>query len=182
MADVTGKRLELLRQLLPRLDRVVTFYNPKNPVAISALTAARAAAHALAVEVVAEEVATPNEIRERLLKLRDVKADAFFFVNDSMVQSQDKLIIDEATRLGMASMAYELQLVSSGALAGYGLNYSEFGLLAAKYVGAILQGANASDLPVEATAPQFAINLRTAKALNLTIPPTLLARADEVIE
>jgi putative ABC transport system substrate-binding protein len=82
----------------------------------------------------------------------------------------------------MATMAYELDLVAQGALAGYGLNYREFGRLAARYVIRILDGARPGDLPVEAVRPALAINLKTAKALGLAIPQTLQVAADEVIE
>jgi putative ABC transport system substrate-binding protein len=121
-------------------------------------------------------------VRARLDELKAGEADAYFFVNDAMIHSQDSAIIQRATELRMPTMGYELHGVANGALVGYGLNYREFGRLAAQYVVRILSGANPRDLPVEAVTPGLAINLKTASALNLTIPPTILARADEVIE
>ena len=108
---------------------------------------------------------------------------AFFFPNDAIVLSQSRAIIERATALGMPTMAQNTGLVADGALTGYGLDYEEEGKLAARYVLRILAGTSPSDLPVEiGERHALSINLRTAKALNLTIPPTLLARADEVIE
>jgi putative tryptophan/tyrosine transport system substrate-binding protein len=95
----------------------------------------------------------------------------------------NEAIIKRFTTLGMATMAQEMGLVTKGALAGYGLDYRAEGRLAAKYVLRLLSGTPSSELPVEVSERHvFGINLKTAKALGITIPPTLLARADEVIE
>jgi putative ABC transport system substrate-binding protein len=182
IADSTAKRFELLREILPTLRRTVTFYNPASPSPSAAAKAARAAAQELGVELVEKHVRTTGELREGLAALRPGDADAIFFINDAMVLSQDKLVVDTATSLRMATMAYELDLVAKGALAGYGLNYREFGRLAARYVSRILDGARPGDLPVEAVRPTLAINLKTARALGLTIPLTVQAQADEAIE
>ena len=182
IADVTGKRFELLRELMPNLRRVLTFYNPTNPISTAALASAQDAAGALGVELLARRASSPDEVRARLADLKAGEAEAFFFVNDAMILSQDASVVERATALRMGTMAYELDVVIRGALAGYGLNYREFGRLAAKYVARILSGTDPRDLPVEAVRPSLAINLKTASALGVPIPPTLLARADEVVE
>jgi putative ABC transport system substrate-binding protein len=182
IADSTAKRLELLREMVPSLRRVITFYNPASPSPSAAARTARAVTREFGVELIEKHVRSTDELRESLKALQAGEADALFFINDAMVLSQDRLIVDTATGLRMATMAYELDLVAQGALAGYGLNYREFGRLAARYVTRILDGARPGDLPVEAVRPALAINLKTAKALGLTIPQTLQVAADEVIE
>ena len=182
-AELTTKRLGLLREMVPTLRRIFTFHNPANPVARYALEEAQSATRLLGIDLVDHEVSSPADIRSRLALLGEAKADAYFFISDSLVNSYGTLILEAANALKMPTMVYELDLVPKGALAGYGLNYREIGRLAAKYVSRILSGTRPSDLPVETLSqPALAINLRTARALDLTIPPTLLARADEVIE
>jgi putative tryptophan/tyrosine transport system substrate-binding protein len=182
IADSTAKRFELLREIVPNLRRVVSFYNPTNASPSGAAKTARETAKAFGVEFVEKHVHSPEELRASLAGLSPSEADAIFFVNDAMVLSQDKLVVQTAIARRMATMAYELDLVANGALAGYGLNYREFGRLAARYVIRILEGASPRDLPVEAVRPALAINLKTARALGLTIPLTVQAQANEVIE
>jgi putative ABC transport system substrate-binding protein len=181
--DLTAKRLEILREIVPKLRRIVTFYNPRIPVAVSALAAARDAAGKLAIEVVAQQVTSPEEVRERLRTLSTADAEAYFFVSDGTTAVHAGLIIEAANTLRLPTMVEEVGLVRAGALAGYGPEYREYGRRAASYVARILAGTLPRDLPVETVHQQaLAINLKTARALNLPIPPTLLARADEVIE
>jgi putative tryptophan/tyrosine transport system substrate-binding protein len=183
IADVASKRFELLLEIAPTVRRVISFYNPDNPVAKSAIAQAGVAARALSVELIERPVKSPEQLRESINALKAGEADGIFFVNDAMVLSHDELIVERARDLRMATMAYELNLVSTGALAGYGLNYRELGRLAAIYVHRILAGTHPSALPVEAIPkPAFAINLRTAKVLGITVPVSVLLRADDVIE
>ena len=182
IVELTAKRLELLRQVVPTLRRVAVFYHPDNPVARASLASTQAAARDLGIEVTAREAASPTTLRDAVGKLRAGDADAIFFIADATVLSEDKLILERASALGIPVMAYELDLVAEGALAGYGVHYREFGRLAAEYSARILAGANPRDLPVQSLRPMLGINLRTARALGLEIPATLLARADEVIE
>ncbi len=182
LTDLTAKRLELLKDLLPRLRRVVTFYSPDNPAAQQSVKIARDAARQLKVELMERPVASVEELRAGLLALRPGEADAFFYVSDAMVSSQMELIIDvtRAKRLP-AMLAYEG--VANGALASYGESYYALGRLSAGQVQRILLGANPGDLPVEQLdRPRFVINLKTARTLGLTIPQSLLLRADQIIE
>jgi putative ABC transport system substrate-binding protein len=137
----------------------------------------------LGLDFVAQAANSPEEVRARVDALAAVQADAYFFVPDSLILAHDQLVVDAANRIGMATMSHELDVVARGALAGYGPNYRELGRNAGELVIRILNGTPAHELPVQAsTGIALAINLKTARALGLTIPPTVLARADEVIE
>jgi len=182
-SDLTAKRLELLKEMIPRLRRVVTFYSPDNPAARRSVTIARDAARQLKVELVERPVASVEEVRAGLRALRPGEADALFFGSDAMVNSQEELIIDTARAKRLPTMLPYTGDVAKGALASYGQSYYALGRLSAKHVQRVLLGANPGDLPVEQVDRlHFMINLKTAKALGLTIPQSVLARADEVIQ
>jgi putative tryptophan/tyrosine transport system substrate-binding protein len=181
--NLTAKRLELLKEMIPKLRRVVTFHSPENPAAQQSMKIARDAARQLKVELVERPVASVEEVRAGLHALRPGEADAFFFVSDAMVNSQADLIIDTARAKRLPTMlAYEGG-VAKGALASYGESYYALGRLSAKHVHRVLLGAVPGALPVEQLDRlHFVINLKTARALGLTISPSLLQRADQVIE
>lgn len=182
-AGLTAKRLELLKEMVPRFRRVVTFYSPDNPAAQQAVKIARDAARQLKVELVERPVASVEELRAGLRALRPGEADAFVYVSDAMVASQAQLIIESARAKRLPTMFQERGSVAKGALAAYGESFYTIGRLLAKHVQRVLLGADPGDLPVEQVDRfHFVINLKTAKALGLTIPQSLLARADEVIE
>jgi putative tryptophan/tyrosine transport system substrate-binding protein len=158
---------------VPTLRRIVTFHNPANHVARYALEEARSATRLLGIDLVDHQVSSLADMRSRLALLGEAKVDAYFFISDSLVNSYGTLILEAANALMMPTMVYELDLVPKGALAGYGLNYREIGRLAAKYVSRVLSGTRPSELPVETLGqPALAINLKTARALGLTIPLT----------
>jgi putative tryptophan/tyrosine transport system substrate-binding protein len=181
--DLTGKRLEILTELVPGMRRALCYYNPANPSAILSVRLARDAAQKLGIDLIERHVSSPEELREEVSALRAADADGYFFVSDAMVNSQERAIVDRANALRIATIAPWAEAVRRGALVGYGISYRELGRGAAGYVGRVLGGTPPQDLPVEAVnRPVLAVNLNTAKALGLTIPPTLLARADEVIE
>jgi putative ABC transport system substrate-binding protein len=181
--DLTAKRLELLKEMVPTLQRVVTFYRPDNPVAQASVKIARDAARQLKVELVERPVASVQDLRAGLRALRPGEADALFLVSDAMVSSQTELLVEMATTKRLPTMVQERASVGSGALAAYGESFYTVGRLSAKHVQRILEGAKPGDLPVEQVENlYFVINLKTAKALGLTIPPSLLLRADQVIE
>jgi putative ABC transport system substrate-binding protein len=181
--DLTAKRLELLKEMLPRIRRVVTFYNPGNPVAQRGVKAAREAARQLKLELLERRVASVEKLREALRGLRAGEADAYFSMPDGMVISQAALVVDATRVIKLPAMFAEEESVAKGGLASYAVSYYALGRLAAKDVQRILLGANPRDLPVEQFDKlQLVINLKTAKALGLTIPPSLLQRADQVIE
>jgi putative tryptophan/tyrosine transport system substrate-binding protein len=181
--DLTAKRLELLKEMIPRLRRVVTFYSPDNPIAQQSVKIARDAARQLKLELVERPVASVGELRAGLRALRPGEADAFFYTSDAMVTSQTELIVEMAKAKRLPTMSQNTDSVAKGALAAYGESFYTVGRLSSKLVQRVLLGANPGDLPVEQLdRVHFAINLKTAKALGLTIPQSVLARADEVIE
>ena len=121
--------------------------------------------------------------RERPRDRAAAEAEAFFFVASALITSHTVPIVEAANALRLPTMVRDLGSVRAGALAGYGPDYREYGRRPASYVARILAGTLPRDLPVETVAQQaLAINLKTAKAIGLDIPPLLLTRADEVIE
>jgi putative ABC transport system substrate-binding protein len=181
--DLTAKRLELLREIVPRLRRVVTFYNPNNRSAQQAMTVARDAARQLKVELLERPVASIEELRAGLRALRPGQADAHLHVSDAMMTSQADLIIQTAAAKKLPTMFQEKEAVDRGALASYGISYYAIGRLLTKHVQRILLGTDPGDLPIEQVDRlHFVINLKTARAIGLTIPQSVLARADDVIQ
>jgi putative tryptophan/tyrosine transport system substrate-binding protein len=181
--DLTGKRLELFKELIPKLRSVLTIYSPDNKVANESAQMARDEAKRLGLKFVERHVASIDELRTLLQALKIAEADAFFYTPDAMVGSQSQLIIDTAKAKKLATMFQEQGLVAKGALASYGQNYYGLGRLSAKYVQKIFAGAQPGDLRIETVDEvELVINLGTAKQLGLTIPPEVLARAHKVIK
>jgi putative ABC transport system substrate-binding protein len=180
--DLSAKRLEILKEILPRLGRVVTFYDPSNRVAADGAALAREEAKRLGLKLIERHVITAEELRNSLHALKAGEADAFLFSPDPRVGGQAQLIIDAAKAKKLPTMFHEQSLVTKGALASYGQNYHEIGRLSAKYVQRILGGTDPRNLKIETVENvELAINLKTAKGLGLTIPPNVLARANKVI-
>jgi putative ABC transport system substrate-binding protein len=181
--DMTGKRLEILKEILPKLRSVVTVYNPANQVSRESAQMARDEAKRLGLRFAERHVSSVEEVRSAFTSLKAGEADAFFYTPDTMVGSQAQFIIDTVTAKKLASMFQEQGLVVKGGLASYGQNYHQLGRLSAKYVQKILTGAQPRDLRIETVEDvELAINLKTAKQLGLTIPPQMLARANKVIK
>ena len=183
LTDVTPKRLQLLKEMIPSVRRVVTFYNPDNPAAQEAVKLARAAAHQLQLTILERRVASVDALRTVLGALRPGEADAYFQMPDAMLTSQTDFVIEMTNAKRLPSMFQYKDAVIKGALASYGESYHALGRLSAKQVRQVLLGADPGSLPIEQfDRPEFFINLKTAKALGLTIPPSILARADQIIQ
>ena len=181
--ELTAKRLELLKEMMPRLRRVVIFYSPDNPAAQISMRIARDAAGRLQVKLVERPVDSVEALRAGLRALRPGEADAFIYASDAMIVSQEELFLDTSRAKKLPTMLSYQGNVSKGALASYGENRFTLGRLAAQHIQRVLLGANPGDLPIEQIDKlHFVINLKAAKALGLKIPPSLLARADEVIQ
>jgi len=163
--DMTAKRLELLKEMVPQVRRPVVFYNPANPASQESLKLAREAARQLELKLVERPVASVEELRAGLHALRPGEADALTIVSDAMVVSRLDLLVEAAMAKRLPSMLTDRASVA-GALAGMGENYYTIGRLSAKLIERVLRGANPGDLPVEQLDRlHFVINLRTAKAL-----------------
>jgi len=181
--DLTGKRLEILREIVPTLHRVVAFYDPRNPSAIESAREAREAARNLGVQVIERHVASVEELQKAVEAFKGDEADAVIAISDAMVDSHIQYVIDMANAKKLPSMLYDPGAVTKGGLATYSADYNEIGRLSAKYIQRVLDGVNPADLPVEgADKLSFVINLKTAKKIGLAIPESILARADRVIE
>jgi putative ABC transport system substrate-binding protein len=181
--DLTGKRLELLREIVPNLHRVITFYDPRNPSAIESAKEGREAAQNLGLEFIERHVASIEELQKAVQAFRAGEADAFVAVSDAMIDNQIQSIIDMARAKRLPTMLYEPGAVAQGGLATYSADFYEVGRLSAMYVRRVLAGASPADLPVEGIDKLlFVINLKTARQIGLAIPESILIRADKVID
>jgi putative ABC transport system substrate-binding protein len=183
VVDLVPKRLEILREISPKLRRVMTFYDPTNAVARESAASTLAAAQQLGIEFVEQEVRSVEELRAALRTLKTEERDALFLVGDAMVISQAQWIVETAKAKKLLTMFTNRSDVLAGGLASYGPSYYAVGRLAATYVHRVLLGASPADLPVERFDRfELVLNARTAREIGLTIPPAVLIRADEVIK
>jgi putative ABC transport system substrate-binding protein len=182
--DLTAKRLEILKEIVPKLRRVLAFYDPRNPVATESAKLAREEIQRLrGIDFIERHFASVEELQAGIRAIKAGEMDAFFQLSDSMVNSQAQLIIDKARVARLPTMFLDGSSVIKGGLASYAVSFHELGRLSAKYVQRILNGVRPKDLPVEAVRKiDLVINLNTAKQIGLTIPPNVLARADKVIK
>ena len=172
-----------MKEIVPKLRRLLAFYDPRNSVASeSAKLAREEVARLRGVEFVERHFATVEELQAAVRAIKAGEVDAFFQLSDSMVNGQAQLIIDTTRVKRLPTMFLDPGSVIKGGLASYSVNFQEMGRLSAKYVQRILGGVKPKDLPVEGVDKiALIINLKTAKQIGLTIPPNVLARADKVI-
>jgi putative ABC transport system substrate-binding protein len=180
--DTAGKRLGLLREVLPGLHRVAIMANASYPAAVLEMGEVEATAHALGLEVARMEIRKAEDIAPSFEALKS-GADALYICTDSLANTNGIRIAALALSSRLPTMADGKVYVEEGALMSYGANIPDLFRRAAEYVDKILHGAMPADIPVEQpTKFELIVNLKTAKALGLTIPESLLIRADEVIE
>jgi putative tryptophan/tyrosine transport system substrate-binding protein len=184
LADELGiKVLELLREAAPKVMRVVFFVNPDNPGARPWLERARAAAPSLGISVLPVEVRTVSDLERELGVLAREPADAISLVPEALMLTNRERIIDFAVARGMPAVGPHASFAASGALLAYSVHLRSMIKDVARYADRLLRGAKPPELPIEQPSRfELVINLKTAKALGLTIPAALLARADRVIE
>ena len=181
--EVAGKRFELLKQLVPAIVNVAIFWNPNDPGARFSLTETQAAAKALAVNLIVLETRDPADIDGAFLAATREAASAVILLPAPITNSSAPRIAELALQSKLPTLFFSDEGIKAGGLASYGPNLVGSYRRAAHFVDRILKGAKPGDLPVEQpTKFDLAINLNTAKAIGLIVPPTLLARADEVIE
>ena len=178
-----GKWVELLKEIAPSVTRVAMIFNPQTaPASIVASRSADQAARRLAIELIRSPVRDTGEIDSAITRLRS-QTDGFILPPDTFLNPHRKLIIELASRNQIPVVYPASYLVAEGGLASYGIDLADSFRQAAAYVDRIFRGEKPAVLPVQQpTKFDLAINLKTAKALGLTVSPTLLARADEVIE
>jgi len=180
--DLAGKRIEILREVLPGFRRLGIVGNVGAPAAILEMHEAQTAANAVGLATATFELRRTNDIASAIDALKD-RADVLYVVSDPLVSTNRTRFAILAVGARLPTMHGFREHVEAGGLVSYGANFPALFRRGAEYVDKILRGAKAADLPVEQpTKFDLTINLITAKALGLTIPPMLLARADEVIE
>jgi putative ABC transport system substrate-binding protein len=180
--DTAGKRIELLREVVPGLRRLAMLVNVGNPVVLLELGEVQAAARALGLEVITLEIRRGEDIAPAFEALKG-RAEALYVVIDPLVNTHRIRINTFALVARLPTMHGLREPVEAGGLMSYGPNLSDLYRRAAEFVDKILRGAKPGDIPVEQpTKFDLVINLSTANALGLDVPPILLARADEVIE
>jgi putative ABC transport system substrate-binding protein len=181
--ELETKRLELLTELLPNLSRVGMLVNAANPLLDATLQTFRPAAESLGLKLDLFDAGTKEEIDSALRLMNKSRPDAVFVAADTLLMSKRFEIVAAMANAHLPAMYPFREYVEAGGLIVHAANLGDLFERAAGYVDRILKGTKPGDLPVQqATGFELVINLKTAKALGLTVPPTLLARADEVIE
>jgi putative ABC transport system substrate-binding protein len=181
--DVMSKYLELLRAAAPRLSHVTVLANPANPQHAGFVKRIRATDKTNAVKISSAQASDAGQIETALVATKRERAGALIVLPDSFFLAHARRIVELAMQHRLPTMFWTRELVESGGLMSYGQDISEHFYRAATYVDKILKGAKPGELPVEQpTKIELVINLKTAKAIGLTIPQDLLFRADKVIE
>lgn len=183
-AELTGKRLELIRELIPEIYSITVLYNPGSRQKRAEVVKVQRAAKLLGIGLRLVEVRTANDIANAIALAGESRAGAMSVLSDTFTRAHGKTIGALAMERGLPTMfADRRRMEEAGGLISYGPDYAHMWRRAAVYVDKILRGARPSDLPVEQpTKFELVANLKTAKALGITIPQTILVRVDEVIE
>jgi len=181
--ELYGKRLEILKETIPTLSRVSILFDPTNASAELILNEIRTSARVLSLKIQPLEVRSGGDIDSALDAATKARADALIILEHPAIILHLKRIMNLAAQNRFPTMYADRERPEAGGFMSYGANISDLYRRAATYVGKILKGANPGDLPVEQpTKFELVINLKTAKAIGLPIPPTVLARADKVIK
>ena len=181
--DLGGKRLELLKEALSRCSRVAVLWNSANPYPALVFKETQVAAEKLGIQVHSVEIQQPSDFADGFAVMRSVRPDAMIVVEDPLMVGHRSVIIDFAADHRLPALYGFKEFAVAGGLISYGAGVPDLYRRAASFVDKVLRGSKPADLPVQQpTKFELVINLKTAKALGLEIPPTVLARADEVIE
>jgi putative ABC transport system substrate-binding protein len=183
IVEMESKRIELIRQLAPRSNVFAVLINPESPDADVQLKAVQSAAHVLNERIKIFNVSNEVELERAFAKFREDDIGGFILVAHPFFMNRRDQIISSAAQGHFPGLYFLREFVESGGLASYGSNLAEAYRQVGVYAGKILSGAKPADLPVmQPTKFDFVINLKTARALGLNVPPSLLAIADDVIE
>jgi putative ABC transport system substrate-binding protein len=181
--DLSGKRLALLKEAVPNLSRVALLVDPTDPFKQRSIEANQVAAEVLGISIWPAEIAAPNDVEPVFAKIAQDRAEGVLLGSGSLLFNLRVRIGASVIAHRLPALAYIAETVPFGLLMSYGQDFPDYFRRAAAYIDKILKGAKPSDLPVELpTKFKLLLNLKTAKALGLTVPPSLLAIADEVIE
>ncbi len=182
-AELGGKRLEILKRIVPEASRVAVLYTPADRSNVLVLAELQAAAPSLSLMLQPLEVRERADFESAFVAMRQERAHALFGAAGVLTFEYRQTLVDLAAETRLPAMWGHRQFVDVGGLMSYAVNFYDQCRLAAMYVDKILKGSKPGDLPVQQpTKFEFVLNLKTTKALGLTVPPSLVALADEVIE
>jgi putative ABC transport system substrate-binding protein len=183
LTDLSAKELEILKEAVPQAGSVAVLWNPTTPSHAPALKAIEAGAEKLGVKLVLVPARTRDDLPVAFATMVEERADAVLVVSSPLIRVERNLLVELELKHRLPAMFGSRWNVEVGGLMSYAADLDDLTRRAAIYIDRILKGTKPADLPVEqASKYQLVINLKTAKALDLEIPPTVLARADEVIE
>jgi len=181
--ELSGKRLELLKEVVPGMTRVTVLWNAANPANAAAWHETQAAAGALGLLLHAQDVRSPQDLEDAFARTAQAHPDALLVLQDSLITMHRQHVVEFTTQQHLPSVFGTREWVVTGGLMSYGPSFPDLNRRAATYVDKILKGTKPADLPVEQpTKFELVINLKTATTLGLTIPPSVLFQADEVIK
>ena len=181
--ELVGKRLELLKEMNPKLSRVAVLWNPQNAASTLNWKEIQLPARQLGIRLNSMEVRSPNDFDKAFEDATRARAGALFILPDTAIPTNLKRIAGLATRTRLPSIFHFSEFADAGGLVTYGVDRADMYRRAATFVDKILKGAKPGDLPIDrATKFELVINMKTAKALGITIPQSVLLRADRVIE
>ena len=181
--ELESKRLELLREWLPRLSRLGVLTNATNPYSVEAVRSVRHVAASMGLTIELAEVQDKDGVEATLLELGRARPDAILVLADTLLRVSHKQIARFTTERRLPAIFPYREYAEAGGLVAYGADYNDLFRRVAGYIDKILKGAKPGDLPIQqATKFELIVSLGTAAALGLTVPSSLLARADEVIE
>jgi putative ABC transport system substrate-binding protein len=181
--EITGKRLEFLKEIVPKLSRLAIVASSAEPGYAQTVKETENVAGALKVQLQYLDVTAPRDIENAIAEARKGRADALMVLSSPILIAGRRQLTDLAIKTRLPAIYYRRDFVETGGLMSYGVNFSELSRRAASYVDKILKGAKPADLPIEQpTKFELVINLKAAKQIGLTIPPNVLARADRVIK
>ena len=181
--DLEGKRLQLLREIVPALSHVAMFVNSLNPFHVSSMKQARAAAQTMGIKLQLHDIRKSEDLDDAFAAIRKERPDALLILADRVFLHNRERMMDFTREQRLPNVNAYKELVEVGGLMSYGPSYEDMHKRAAIYVDKILKGAKPADLPIEQPSKfTFIINLKTAKALGVTVPSQLLGLADQLIE
>ena len=182
VADLSGKRLELLKEVLPKLSRLAVLGNSANAGNATQLKETERAAEAFRMQLQYLDIRSPKDIETAFREASKGRADAVFVLRGPVLNSQRTLLAQLAVKSRLPAIYPQSDFVEDGGLMSYGTNFADLDRRAATYVDKILKGRTPADLPVEQPMKfDFVVNLKAAKQIGLTVPPNVLVRADKVI-